>query len=78
MLARKLSLPNMCRKCVLAAGLTQFVQGLAKRRSVTLKEAHAIASDARLQPLLHPRHNNSPIRQQNDEIHLSQWSFDRV
>ena len=38
-LARKLSSPNMRRKHVLAAGLTQFVQGLAKRRSVTLNES---------------------------------------
>ena len=38
-LARKLSLPIMRRQRVLAAGLTQFVQGLAKRRSVTLKES---------------------------------------
>jgi hypothetical protein len=37
-LARKLSSPNMRRKHVLAAGLTQFVQGLAKRLSLTLKE----------------------------------------
>jgi hypothetical protein len=37
-LARKLSLPNMRRQRVLAASLTQFVQGLAKRLGVALKE----------------------------------------
>jgi hypothetical protein len=32
----------------------------------------------RLQPLLHPWLNNSPIRQENDEKHLSHRSFGRV
>ncbi len=26
----------------------------------------------------HARHNNRPIRQQDDKEHLSQWSFNRV
>jgi hypothetical protein len=37
-LACKLRLPNMRGQRVLAAGLTQFVQGLAKRYRVTLEE----------------------------------------
>ena len=37
-LPSKLSLPNMRRQRVLAASLTQFVQGLAKRLGVALKE----------------------------------------
>jgi hypothetical protein len=37
-LARKLSLPDMRSQRVLAAGLTQLVQGMAKCRSLTLKE----------------------------------------
>src|ERR1700676_5203288 len=32
----------------------------------------------RLQPLRHARHNNRPVRQQNYEEHLAQWSFDRI
>jgi hypothetical protein len=31
-----------------------------------------------LQPLFHPRHNNRPIRQQDDEEHILDWSFNRV
>jgi hypothetical protein len=32
----------------------------------------------KLKPLLYPRHNNRPIRQQNDKEHILDWSFDRV
>ena len=38
MLARKFRLPNIRTQRVLAAGLTQFVQRLAKRPSLTLEE----------------------------------------
>jgi hypothetical protein len=32
----------------------------------------------RLQPPRHSRLNNRPVRQQNYEEHLAQWSFDRI
>jgi hypothetical protein len=54
-LARKLSSPNMRRKHVLAAGLTQFVQGLAKRRSVTLKESFFALKICQADRIIHVR-----------------------
>ena len=37
-----------------------------------------ILLEVRLQPLLHSRHNNRPIRQKYDKEHLSHRSFNRV
>ena len=34
--------------------------------------------ERRLQPLLHLWHNNCPVRQQYDEKHILDWSFNRV
>ena len=38
----------------------------------------ALALAERLQPLRHPRLNDRPVRQRNNEEHLTQWSYHRV
>ncbi len=49
--------------------------------SMTLAESLGLnegVGELGLQPLLHARHNNGPVWQQNDEEQILDWSFNRV
>jgi len=45
---------------------------------VPISQRFSALSLKHLHPLFNPRHNNRPIRQQDDEIHLAHWPLDRV